>query len=76
MSYSTDGVNFSSYGIQNFVLEPDTDWKRFEIDLKTVPALANIPMAYFRITFTDGNTGESGNNRFDNIIVEGRKLSE
>ncbi|TVQ79927.1 MAG: hypothetical protein EA358_02770 [Flavobacteriales bacterium] len=76
ISFSTDGVNFSSYGIQNFVIEPDTDWRRFEIDLNTVPAIANVSIAYLRITFADGNNGDSGNNRFDNIIVEGRKLSE
>lgn len=75
ISYANDGVNYSDFGLQELMFEPSTDWLRFEINMETVPAISNKNAVSVRIAFSDGNTGDSGNNRFDNIRIEGRKLS-
>lgn len=75
ISYANDGLNFSDFGLQDVLIEPLEDWQRFEINFETVPAIANKDLVVVRISFADGNISKSGNNRFDNIIIEGRKLS-
>jgi hypothetical protein len=75
VSYANDGVNFSDYSLQDSMFEILEDWHRFEINMQNIPALSNKDLVVVRIAFADGNAGSSGNNRFDNIRIEGRKLS-
>lgn len=68
ISYSADGgASFTTF-------ETDTGalggWGVVSHDFSSVAALENNPDAVFRITL-DGATSSSGNNRFDNILLEG-----
>ena len=48
-----------------------TSWGKVILDLSSISAINNIGNFVFKLTFTAPNTGSSGNNRFDNITVEG-----
>jgi len=41
------------------------------LDLRSIPAINNNRKFVLRIDFSAPNTGSKGNNRFDNITVEG-----
>jgi hypothetical protein len=67
LQYSLDGVNFtnffSPYG-------PGVSFGLLTFDLSSITGLNNNPNAAFRIIF-NGATSSSGNNRIDNIVVDG-----
>lgn len=75
ISYSNDGFNFSQLGLNTKIYEPLLDWDIFEITMDNIPSAFNEDLIIVRISFLDGNSGSSGNNRFDNIIIKGRKIS-
>ena len=67
--YSLDGTTFVDFG------PPFTPASTFGavpviFDLTSIPGLNNNPNAAFRIVF-NGATSSTGNNRIDNIVVEG-----
>ncbi len=67
--YSTDGINFFDFG------SPYTPAAAFGavpivFTLSSIAGLNNNPNAAFRIVF-NGATTSTGNNRIDNIVVEG-----
>jgi hypothetical protein len=67
--YSLDGATFVDFG------PPYTPASTFGavpvvFDLTSIPGLNNNPNAAFRIVF-NGATTSTGNNRIDNIVVEG-----
>jgi hypothetical protein len=71
-SYSTDGGNnFVTTGLQATSYTPDTTWKKLVLDLSAVSAVNDNESLVFRITYKGQTTGSKGNNRFDNITVEG-----
>jgi len=45
-----------------------------KLDLSSLTAINNTDQLVLKITFAAPNTGNSGNNRFDNITVEGDTL--
>ncbi|WP_352431812.1 MprA protease, GlyGly-CTERM protein-sorting domain-containing form [Pyrinomonas sp.] len=65
--YTLDGgvnwVTFSSY-------TPPTSFALQSFNLSAIVGLNNNPQAGFRIIF-NGATSDSGNNRLDNLVVEG-----
>ena len=65
--YSLDGVTFVDFGAP---YAPPTSFALFTFDLSTIGGLNNNPDAAFRIIF-NGAASASGNNRIDNIVVEG-----
>lgn len=73
LQYSLDGVNFINFSA------PYTPGATFGIvpvvfDLSSIAGLNNNPDAAFRIVF-NGATSASGNNRIDNLVVEGQGSS-
>lgn len=72
-SYSTDGVNYTSFGTDTGVLS--STWTTTSYDLSAIDGLEGQSAAYFKITL-DGATGSTGNNRFDNITVTGTLVPE
>jgi hypothetical protein len=48
-----------------------TGWGKVQLDLSTLTPVNNNGKFVFRILFAPPNTGTSGNNRFDNVTVEG-----
>jgi hypothetical protein len=67
--YSLDGITFVDFGLP---YAPATTFGAvpFVFSLVAVAALNNNPNAAFRILF-NGATTSTGNNRIDNIVVEG-----
>ena len=52
-------------------------WELKSFDLSDRPHLENLSDLRFRILFTgESARGESGNNRFDNITIEGRRIGD
>lgn len=70
--YSLDGVTFIDFGAPYV---PTTSFALFTFDLSSIPGLNDNPNAAFRIVF-NGATSASGNNRIDNIVVEGTATAE
>jgi len=67
--YSLDGINFIDFGSP---YTPATAFGTVPLvfSLVTIASLNNNPNAAFRIVF-NGATSATGNNRIDNIVVEG-----
>ena len=67
--YSLDGINFSDFGSP---YTPATAFGTLPLvfSLVSIAGLNNNPNAAFRIVF-NGATSSTGNNRIDNIVVEG-----
>ncbi|QDU91326.1 hypothetical protein Pla175_47470 [Pirellulimonas nuda] len=66
--YSTDGVSFTSFETDTGVLS--STWTLEAYDLSAISEVENAPSVVFAIKL-DGGTNASGNNRFDNITIEG-----
>ena len=70
--YSLDGVTFIDFAAP---YAPTTSFTLFTFDLSAIAGLNNNPNAAFRIVF-NGATSSSGNNRLDNLVVEGTAITE
>ena len=67
--YSLDGVTFVDFGP---AFTPPATFALVSFDLSSVTGLNHNPLAAFRIIFNGGSTtSSSGNNRIDNLVVEG-----
>ncbi|MBS1585568.1 MAG: T9SS type A sorting domain-containing protein [Bacteroidetes bacterium] len=76
--YSTDsGSTWKTTGLSMTSYQPTTAWTLVTINMNsaTDTLIKNNPKLVFRITLGTPNTGTSGNNRFDNITVEGDTLT-
>lgn len=65
--YSLDGVSFIDFQAP---FSPATAFGPVIFDLSSIAGLANNPNVAFRIVL-DGATSSGGNNRIDNLVVEG-----
>lgn len=70
--YSLDGITFLDFAAP---YAPATTFGLFTFDLSSIAGLNNNPNAAFRIVF-NGAASASGNNRIDNVVVEGTALTE
>jgi len=71
-SYSLDSARtFTTAGLPIAYDSAGLAWGRVKLDLSSIPAVNNTGKLVLKILFTAPNTGTSGNNRFDNITVEG-----
>ena len=70
--YSLDGITFIDFGVPYV---PGTSFALFTFDLSSIGGLNNNPNAAFRIVF-NGAASASGNNRIDNLVVEGTAIAE
>lgn len=71
LQYSTDGVVFLNFGAPYV---PAVSYGLVTFDLSSISELNDNPNAAFRIVF-NGATSSSGNNRIDNVVVEGQGLA-
>jgi hypothetical protein len=70
-SYSIDGKNFITTGLPFTSITPDTVWNLVTIDMHSISTINDNYNFIFRLLFAGNTTGTKGNNRFDNITVEG-----
>ncbi len=68
--YSLDGSTFVNFGA---TYTPPTSFALLSFDLSSITGLNNNALASFRIVF-NGATGSAGNNRIDNLVVDGTPL--
>lgn len=71
--YSLDGVTFVNFG-SPYVPAVSFGATPLVFDLSAITGLNNNPNAAFRIVFS-GASSSTGNNRIDNIVVEGTNAS-
>ena len=76
-SYTIDGTNYSTTGLNTTTFSPNIDpsYDVVTLDFSTISAVVNNPNFKIKIDF-GGTTasGTSGNNRFDNITFQGNIL--
>ena len=68
VEYTTDGINYDSFTV---IIPIDGDPTVQTLDFSGIAAVNNNPDFGFRITFSQGTGGLVGNNRFDNLTLEG-----
>ncbi len=74
-SYSLDsGKTFVTTGLPVLNFIPDTVWGKVVLNLQAMTSFNNNNKLVFRILYSGQNTGAKGNNRYDNITVEGDSL--
>ena len=74
VSYTTDGTNYVTTAINNnSSYAVDTVFELHAFDFSSDAAVNNNPNFAVKVTFTNNNTGSSGNDRFDNVSLEGVK---
>jgi hypothetical protein len=71
LSYTTDGTNFLPF---TTLQPPDGDPVVLNLDFRALPEVDDNPDFAIRIAFQQGSGGTAGNNRFDNLTVEGTAL--
>lgn len=73
-SYTIDGTNYITTSLPMASYNPDIDpnYSIVTLDLSTITGINNNPNFKFKINFSDNATGSSGNNRFDNVTIEGK----
>ena len=69
--YSLDGITFVDFASP---YSPATTFGLFTFDLSSIVGLNDNPNAAFRIVF-NGATSASGNNRIDNLVVQGTAIT-
>ncbi len=73
--YSLDSGNtFITTGLPKLFDSAGTSWGKITVDLKNLSTINNLNKLMLRIRFGAPNTGTSGNNRFDNLTVEGDSI--
>ena len=77
ISYSVDGTNYIPYpgSIGTYSLQVDPAYTLETFDFTAITGANNNPLFKVKITFSAGNTATSGNDRFDNLTVEGTSIS-
>lgn len=73
LSYSTDGVSFTAIGTDTGALSGS--WQTESYDLTGLAGVDGASNLQLQLTF-DGASSSSGNNRLDNVLIEGTFIPE
>ena len=77
-SYTIDGTNYITTGLNTTVFNPNTDpaCSLVSLDFSSISGVNNNPNFKIKINFSGSNaSGTTGNNRFDNVSVKGVYLA-
>jgi hypothetical protein len=69
--YTTDGVNYITTALSNNSYTIGTTFALYAFDFSTDPNVNDNPKFAVKIVFANNNTGTSGNDRFDNVSLQG-----
>ena len=69
--YTTDGVNYTSQGITDNIVSVTEIYTIKQFDFSAVPLVNNNPNFKIKIVFSNGSENPTGNNRLDNLVLEG-----
>lgn len=77
VEYTTDGVNYTSEGLDNSREEivGDQVWQTLTFDFTQIESVNHNPNFKIRITWEGNNEASNGNNRYDNIVLMGSNES-
>ncbi|MEO8769405.1 MAG: hypothetical protein ABI402_04955 [Ferruginibacter sp.] len=75
ISYTIDGVNFITDSLQPHMLKPDTLWNQYYFDFSSIKRANDNPNFKIKIEFAINTDGTSGNDRYDNITVDGNIIN-
>lgn len=73
ISYSLDGINFTSAGMDATSITIGTTWAKYAIDFSSISGADNNPNFCIKLAATNNNTGTTGNDRYDNISIDALK---
>lgn len=71
--YTVDGTNYITTAIGSNTYNIDTLFNRYEYRLTTDAAINNNPAFAIKIVMSNNNTAPTGNDRFDNVSLRGKK---
>lgn len=71
ISYSVDGTNYTTNGLNETEFAVTETFVLRKIDFKGINTITNIATFKVKIIFSNGNENPTGNNRFDNFVLEG-----
>ncbi|MFT4061270.1 MAG: hypothetical protein QM642_02820 [Edaphocola sp.] len=74
IEYSIDGTSYITTGLATTQIVVGLTWQVFGFDFSGISGVKDNADFKVRITFADGNDNASGNDRYDNIVVEGTQL--
>jgi hypothetical protein len=69
--YTIDGVNFEQFGDTVYV---ETDFELASFDFSAVEEVNDNPNFAVKLRFYEQNVASNGNNRLDNVVLEGNSL--
>jgi hypothetical protein len=69
--YTTDGINYTSQGISDNIVSVTEIYTVKKFDFSAVPLVNNNPNFKVKIVFSNGSENPTGNNRLDNLVLEG-----
>ena len=69
--YTTDGVHYISTALSNNSYNVGIAFALYAFDFSSDPNVNNNPNFAVKIVFANQNTGTSGNDRFDNVTLQG-----
>ncbi len=75
IEYSSDGVNYTQTGMPQTTFHVADTYALVLVDFSGISAANDNPNFHIRINFVGNTGGTSGNNRFDNIALEGNMIS-
>lgn len=75
ITYTTDGETFTSNGLNENTIAINEEKELHTFDFSTIPGVNDNPDFAIRINFDINADGEDGNNRFDNITLEGNSIT-
>jgi hypothetical protein len=75
ISYTVDGTHFITDSLETKILKVDTLWQNFYYDFSNIKRVNDNPNFKIRINFAVNDTGTSGNDRYDNIVLDGNIIS-
>ena len=75
--YTTDGIHYTNASLPTVTYNPSVDpaYVLETFDFSSITGVNNNPNFKIKITFSNGNLATSGNDRFDNITVDGNPVS-
>lgn len=75
LAYSLDGINFTQNGMTVTTFPVSTEFSLVSLNFTGIPGVNNNAKFKVRVTFQGNTSGESGNNRFDNVTVKGTPIN-
>ena len=71
--YTVDGTNYISTALGNNAYTVDTTFGLYTFDFSSDANVKHNPKFAVKIVFNNSNTGTSGNDRFDNVALKGKR---